>query len=158
MAVGQLDYYELLGIEPGASPDQVRSAYRRLIRVDHPDVGGTDGLARLLAEAYETLADPARRFAYDAERAEPVEGSAERATPFVAPAQPRSTQPGRARTRWGVARVVRAVFVVWVVAVIVGELASPTSRCLGLFVAGLWAVGLARRYHRRRRIRRLDGC
>lgn len=60
------DYYALLECAQDASPRQIRSSFRRLARVYHPDVSHTDGaLFKLIAEAYEALSDPRRRLAYD---------------------------------------------------------------------------------------------
>ncbi|WP_017974578.1 J domain-containing protein [Actinopolyspora halophila] len=60
-----VDYYELLGVARDASSAEIKSAYRSLARVMHPDAGGTAGTFRNLQEAYETLSDPVRRAAYD---------------------------------------------------------------------------------------------
>src|ERR1700742_235010 len=62
-----VDYYELLGVSRDASPTEIRSAYRSLAKVMHPDAGGTAGTFRLLREAYETLADTERRDDYDSD-------------------------------------------------------------------------------------------
>ncbi|OLF08240.1 J domain-containing protein [Actinophytocola xanthii] len=59
------DYYELLGVSRDASSAEIRSAYRALVKVMHPDTGGTVGTFRLLRDAYETLTDPRRRADYD---------------------------------------------------------------------------------------------
>lgn len=53
----EAEAYRVLGIEPGASVDEVRAAYRRLIRRVHPDLGGSGALAALLNAAKEVL-DP----------------------------------------------------------------------------------------------------
>ncbi len=45
----------ILGVEPDAEPAQVQAAYVRLMRLAHPDHGGTSGLARQLNAARETL-------------------------------------------------------------------------------------------------------
>src|SRR3989442_5725624 len=62
------DYYQLLGLPRNATPDQIRSAYRKLAKQHHPDVGETpDGAERFkqLSEAYEILSDGERRQRYD---------------------------------------------------------------------------------------------
>jgi hypothetical protein len=58
-------YYDILGIAPGATPKQVKDAYRRAARKAHPDLGGSEELFHSVAVAYETLSDPARREQYD---------------------------------------------------------------------------------------------
>ena len=47
----------ILGLEPGASVEEVGEAYRRLIRRAHPDLGGSSGLAAMINEAKVRL-DP----------------------------------------------------------------------------------------------------
>jgi hypothetical protein len=60
-------YYDTLGVEPSASPDQIRAAYRERARLHHPDrdrSAATDTMATV-NEAYRVLGDPRRRFEYD---------------------------------------------------------------------------------------------
>jgi hypothetical protein len=57
--------YDLLGIPRNASTEDVRTAYRRLTKIYHPDLGGTPAFFRLLQHAHETLADPFQRARYD---------------------------------------------------------------------------------------------
>jgi hypothetical protein len=45
----------LLGVAPGASPEEIQSAYLRLIRTVHPDRGGTAGLASEINAARDRL-------------------------------------------------------------------------------------------------------
>jgi len=51
------DPYRTLGLSPGASPDDIRRAYRRLAKANHPDSAGEKALPRFLAiqAAYESL-------------------------------------------------------------------------------------------------------
>ena len=64
-----VDFYAVLGVDRTATPQEVRAAYRRLVRGLHPDgPGGKDAdPARLreVLEAYSVLGDPGRRAAYD---------------------------------------------------------------------------------------------
>jgi curved DNA-binding protein len=62
------DYYNTLGIERNASPEDIKRAYRRLARKYHPDVSTEpDAETRFkeMKEAYEVLKDPEKRAAYD---------------------------------------------------------------------------------------------
>src|SRR5579862_9602539 len=53
-----IDPYRTLGLLPGATPAEVKRAYRRLAKAFHPDSAGPEALPRFLAiqEAYEHLA------------------------------------------------------------------------------------------------------
>jgi curved DNA-binding protein len=62
------DYYAILGLERGASDEQIKKAYRRLARKYHPDVSkeaGAEEKFKEVAEAYQTLKDADKRAAYD---------------------------------------------------------------------------------------------
>lgn len=61
-------YYQALGIKEFATADEIRSAYRKLVLVHHPDHSkDPNSKERFLeiAEAWEVLGEPARRRAYD---------------------------------------------------------------------------------------------
>ncbi len=60
-------YYERLELDWDAPPEAIHAAYRRKARVLHPDIPGTGNAAAFMAvkEAYDVLADPLRRGAYD---------------------------------------------------------------------------------------------
>ncbi|MHB8765578.1 MAG: DnaJ domain-containing protein, partial [Deferrisomatales bacterium] len=78
------DYYQILGVDPGADADEVRRAYRRKALELHPDRNGGSREAeeafKELTEAYAVLGDASRRPAYDA--AGPGGGPAGGAGPF----------------------------------------------------------------------------
>jgi molecular chaperone DnaJ len=68
------DYYDVLGVSPGAGAEEIKRAYRQLARRYHPDISGDDRAVAFLeaSRAYEVLADPTRRRSYDAERTKPA--------------------------------------------------------------------------------------
>lgn len=101
-------YYKILGIEPDATQQQIKSAYRRRVKELHPDHYGHDsGPFLAVQEAYDVLSDPARRRTYD----EQLTGQQRRrsrgrapvpqqpgrvpAEPLVPPGRPAYTGPGR---------------------------------------------------------------
>jgi curved DNA-binding protein CbpA len=63
VAAGTL--YDLLGVPATSTTEEIRSAYRKLSKVHHPDLGGTADFFRRLHQGYELLTDPIRRAAYD---------------------------------------------------------------------------------------------
>ncbi len=66
--MAQRDYYEILGVPKSASPDDLKSAFRRLARQYHPDVNkSSDAEERFkeINEAYAVLSDEEKRAAYD---------------------------------------------------------------------------------------------
>jgi hypothetical protein len=52
--------HAILGLEEGATPEQIRAAYRRLMASAHPDRGGSRGLAAQLNAARDTLVKRSR--------------------------------------------------------------------------------------------------
>ena len=63
------DYYTVLGVEKGASEDELKKAYRKLAMKHHPDRNPDDKEAEAkfkeAKEAYEVLSEPRKRAAYD---------------------------------------------------------------------------------------------
>jgi curved DNA-binding protein len=66
---GSRDFYEILGVPPAASQDDIQRAYRKAARASHPDVSkdpGAEERFKDLSEAYDVLSDPQTRRRYDA--------------------------------------------------------------------------------------------
>ncbi len=62
------DYYEILGLERGASDEEIKRSFRKLAQQWHPDVNtdpDADARFKELNEAYQVLSDPGRRQQYD---------------------------------------------------------------------------------------------
>jgi len=63
------DLYQVLGVDPAASGEDITRAWRQRARAEHPDARPRDAAAparfRALAEAWQVLGDPGRRAAYD---------------------------------------------------------------------------------------------
>lgn len=67
--LGAMDYWQVLGLEPGADPARLKQAFREQARRWHPDLNGNDPVAeerfKLVNEAYAVLSDPRRRRAWE---------------------------------------------------------------------------------------------
>ncbi|MCM3887120.1 J domain-containing protein [Frankia sp. R82] len=92
----QPSLYEVLGIPPDASADQIRHAYRLAARRTHPDAGGRPAAFAQVRVAYDVLADPDRRRRYDLRLA------AAARSPFATarPSSRRSGPPSSAGSPW----------------------------------------------------------
>lgn len=64
-----IDYYKILGVDKGASQDDIKKAFRKLARKYHPDLNPNDPSAKEkfqeINEANEVLSDPEKRKKYD---------------------------------------------------------------------------------------------
>lgn len=54
-AMNRRDALDTLGLNDGASDEEIRAAYKRLIKKVHPDTGGSDALARRIQQAKDVL-------------------------------------------------------------------------------------------------------
>ena len=69
MAENKRDYYEILGLQKGASEEEIKKAYKKLARKYHPDMNPGDKSAeekfKEVNEANEVLSDPEKKARYD---------------------------------------------------------------------------------------------
>jgi curved DNA-binding protein CbpA len=94
-----MNYYVVLGIDQGADPQTIRSAFRAQARRYHPDAGAGSCSTefRRVVEAYETLVDPERRRVYDlslrvqrpSRVVEPLSNRVTTIEPLASPSHPR---------------------------------------------------------------------
>ena len=54
------DYYKVLGVSPGAPAEVIKAAYRALMKIHHPDAGGSTKKAQEIEEAYRNLIEWAK--------------------------------------------------------------------------------------------------
>lgn len=78
------DYYQTLGVDKNASDDEVKSAYRKLAKMYHPDNKETGDAEKFKActEAYSVLSDPDKRKTYDQFGSAAFDQTAGGANPF----------------------------------------------------------------------------
>lgn len=101
-----MNRYDILGVKPDATVEEIKKAYRKLAAKTHPDIGGAvmAPLFMSVQAAYETLSDPRKRAAHDREYGlAPAEEQAQAAPaapqPARRPAPPQPTPEETARRR-----------------------------------------------------------
>src|SRR3954447_15413773 len=122
-----LSCYDVLDVDPSASPDEIRAAWRRAVA----DLDPTDRRFRAYNQAAEVLLDPDRRAAYDAELA--ADSAAEQATAPDATIHPEPTGEPVSSVGPGETTAGRSLPLVpgWVLVVVAGLVAGA------LVVAGV---------------------
>ena len=60
-----MDLYGTLGLQKGASPEEIKKAYHKSALKNHPDKGGDAEQFKKIQEAYSVLSDPAKKAHYD---------------------------------------------------------------------------------------------
>lgn len=56
-----MSYYSTLGLQPGASPEEIKKAFKKAAMKHHPDRGGDEATFKKINEAYEVLSDPQKK-------------------------------------------------------------------------------------------------
>lgn len=60
-----MDYYQILGVNRSATPDEIKKAFKKLASKHHPDKGGDKAEFQRIQEAYAVLSDSNKRKQYD---------------------------------------------------------------------------------------------
>jgi DnaJ-class molecular chaperone len=63
------NFYDVLGVDPGADDERIKDAFHGLAKIFHPDLNSGDETAarrfKMISQAYDTLRDPRTRAAYE---------------------------------------------------------------------------------------------
>jgi DnaJ-class molecular chaperone len=51
------NFYEVLGVTETATQDEIKKAYRKLAKENHPDAGGNEEVFKKISVAYDTIGD-----------------------------------------------------------------------------------------------------
>jgi molecular chaperone DnaJ len=125
------DHYAALGVSATATRDQIRDAYRRLARANHPDSHGDSSAARMAAinAAWHVLSDPGRRAMYDASRRPVSSGGSSAAgpsrSPFASSAAPMDVAATPGRFPWRFLLVIATIGIAFVI--VNAALAEPDA-------------------------------
>lgn len=68
----QKDFYNSLGVEPGAEPEEIKGAFRKKAKEHHPDTGGDAEEFKKVVHAYKMLSDPSYRYK-DEQKNQPIQ-------------------------------------------------------------------------------------
>lgn len=88
--------YEVLGVAATASDDELKRAYRRLLRETHPDTGGDATAFHAVQVAWERIGSTSARG--DDDRGAPAPGTSSSQTPYTGSPRPQNASAVRARS------------------------------------------------------------
>jgi hypothetical protein len=124
------DFYRILGVSPAASADEIKSAYRELVKKYHPDLFSMSGeksraneKLQRINDAYAVIGDSARRREYDEKRSRRATSSRTRAASPIRRPSPTRTPVSPLRWSRNAAKNIpnqwkRAVSAKWLVSIL----------------------------------------
>ncbi|XP_046350273.1 dnaJ homolog subfamily A member 1-like [Haliotis rufescens] len=84
--VKETAFYDLLGVNPSSTPDEIKKAYRKLALKYHPDKNPNEGEKfKAISMAYEVLSDPKKRQIYDQGGEDAIKGGGTSGEGFHSP-------------------------------------------------------------------------
>ena len=87
------NYYLVLGVNLGASAEEIKSAYRRKAKQLHPDAGGNNEAFLDVQQGYHLLTDPNLRGSYDRELSHEIHAPTRRAVEVDVHLRPERREP-----------------------------------------------------------------
>lgn len=73
--MNNVNFYEVLGVSETATQNDIKKAYRKLAKENHPDAGGDEEKFKSISGAYDVLGDEQKRQQYDTQRKNPFGGT-----------------------------------------------------------------------------------
>lgn len=61
----KINPYQILGVNPKSTPDEIKTAFRRLVLIHHPDRGGDAETFKKIEYSYDILSNPSKRREYE---------------------------------------------------------------------------------------------
>lgn len=91
-----VDYYKSLGVSQTASSSEIKSRYKELAKIHHPDMKGDAKKMVVINKAYGVLSDPKKRYDYNRSVIAPIQPAARPAAGPKKSARPAQPKPASA--------------------------------------------------------------